>query len=216
MPDSATQRANMVASQILANGVTEDRILDAFRAIPRELFVPAAKRETAYAETSLEVIPGRFLLSPRCFAKLLALAEIDPGDSVLDVGCATGYSIAVMARIARRVIGLEEDAALVRVASDLLHSQGITDAVVQGALAQGHPQGAPYNVIVIEGGVEEIPGALLAQLAEGGRLVAILQREAQGQAVVFLKEGARTGHRFDFNDSTAVLPGFRKAAAFVF
>ncbi|HEX3431624.1 MAG TPA: protein-L-isoaspartate O-methyltransferase [Rhizomicrobium sp.] len=217
MPDYATQRVNMVASQVFANGVTEERILDAFRAVPREPFVPAAKRGIAYAEAPLEIAPARFLLSPRCFAKLVQLAEIAPDDTVLDVGCATGYSTAVIARLARRVTGLEEDAALLRVASDTLHSQHVANAtIVQGALAQGHRGGGPYDAIVIEGGVEEVPESLLAQLAEGGRLVAILQREAQGRAIVFLEEGGRTGLRFDFDDSATVLPGFRKPAAFVF
>jgi protein-L-isoaspartate(D-aspartate) O-methyltransferase len=217
MPDFATLRANMVATQILANGVTEERILDAFRAVPRELFVPAAKRGTAYVEASAEVVPGRYLLSPRCFAKLVALAKIGPEETVLDVGCATGYSTMVLAQLAKRVIGIEEDAALLRVASDMLHSQRAANAtVVQAVLAQGYRGGAPYDVIVVEGGIEQVPDALLAQLAEGGRFVAILQRDAQSRAIVFLKEGERTGHRFDFDDSAPILPGFRQPAGFVF
>jgi protein-L-isoaspartate(D-aspartate) O-methyltransferase len=217
MPDYATLRANMVDTQVMANGVTEERILEAFRAVARELFVPAAKRGIAYAETPIEIVPGRFLLSPRCFAKLVELADIRAEDTVLDVGCATGYSTAIIARLARRVIALEEDAALVRIASDMLHSLHTANAtLVQGALAPGHRGGAPYDVIVIEGGVEEVPAPLLAQLAEGGRLVAMLQREAQGRAIVFLNEAGRMGHRFDFDDSAAVLSGFRQPAGFVF
>ena len=217
MPDYATLRANMVASQIFANGVTEERILDAFRAVPREAFVPAGKRGIAYAETSIEVVPGRFLLAPRCFAKLVGLAEIGPEETVLDVGCGTGYSTTVLAQLAKRVIGLEEDATLVRVASDLLHSVRAANAtIVQGALAQGHRGGAPYDVILIDGGVEEVPEPLFTQLAEGGRLVAMLQHEAQGRAIIFLNEGGRVGHRFDFDDSATVLPGFRQPARFVF
>src|SRR5437660_2221102 len=99
MPDYAAQRANMVATQILANGVTDERILDAFRAVPRELFVPAAKREIAYAELAIAVVPGRRLLPVRTFAKLVSLAEIRPDETILDVGCTTGYSTAVTARL---------------------------------------------------------------------------------------------------------------------
>jgi protein-L-isoaspartate(D-aspartate) O-methyltransferase len=217
MPDFATLRANMVATQILANGVIEERILDAFRTVARETFVPGVSRGIAYADAPIQVVPGRYLLSPRSFAKLIEVADIEADDTVLDVGCATGYSTAVIARLAGQVIGLEEDAALVRVASDLLHSHGVPNAaVVQGSLAKGHRSGAPYDVIVIEGGAEEVPESLLAQLAEGGRLVTILQREAQGRAIVFLKEGGCIGHRFDFDASAALLPGFRKPAAFVF
>jgi protein-L-isoaspartate(D-aspartate) O-methyltransferase len=217
MPDYAAQRANMVATQVLANGVTEEHLLDAFRAVHREQFVPADKRGIAYADAPLEIVPGRQLMEPRSFAKLLGLAEILPSDSVLAIGCATGYSTAVIARLAGRVIGLEEDAALVRVATEMLHAVGVPNAtVVQGALAQGYRGGGPYDVILIEGGVEEIPEPLLAQLGEGGRLVTIFQREAMGRAVVFLNEEGHTGHRFDFDAAATVLPGFRKAPAFVF
>jgi protein-L-isoaspartate(D-aspartate) O-methyltransferase len=217
MQDYATLRANMVDTQVLANGVTEERVLEAFRSVPREPFVPAAKRGIAYAEAPIEIVPGRFLLSPRCFAKLVELADIRPEDTVLDVGCATGYSTAVIAQLASRVIALEEDAALVRVASDMLHSLRTTNAtLVQGGLAQGHRAGAPYDVIFIEGGVEQVPESLPTQLAQGGRLVAMFQREAQGRAVIFLNEAGRIGHRFDFDDFAPLLPGFRKPARFVF
>lgn len=217
MPDYAALRANMVATQLLANGVIEDRILDAFRAVPREAFVPAARRGIAYAETSIEIVPGRSLLSPRCFAKLVDLADIRREDTVLDIGCASGYSTAVVAHLAKRVIGLDEDAALVRLASDTLHSLPAKNAaIVQGVLAQGHRAAAPYDVILIEGGVEMVPEPLLAQLAEGGRLVAMFQREAQVRAVIFSKDAGRIGHRFDFDDSAALLPGFRQTAGFVF
>jgi protein-L-isoaspartate(D-aspartate) O-methyltransferase len=217
MPDYAAQRANMVATQILANGVTEERLLDAFRGVPRELFVPADKRGIAYAEVAIEVVPGRLLLPVRTFAKLLELAEIRLGETILDVGCATGYSTAVIARLGSRVFGLEEDATLVRIASDLIHSTGVAKATIaQGALADGYRSAQPFDVIIIEGGVEEVPQSLLAQLGEGGRLVTTLQRESQGRAIVFLKEGERTGHRFDFDAAATVLPGFRKPAAFVF
>lgn len=217
MPDYATLRANMVATQVLANGVTEERILEAFRAVPREEFVPGARRAIAYAEAPVEVVPGRFLLSARCFAKLVELADIAPEETVLDIGCATGYSAQVVAHLAKRVIGLEEDAALVRVASDMQHSrQAVNVTIVQGALAQGHRSSAPYDVILIEGGVEVVPELLLGQLAEGGRLVAMYRRGAQARAVIFLNENGRIGRRFDFDDAAPLLPGFREPAGFVF
>jgi len=217
MPDYATLRANMVATQVLANGVTEERILEAFRAVPREVFVPTAKRGIAYAEAPIEIVPGRFMLSPRCFAKLVELANVRPEETVLDIACATGYSTHVLAQLAKRVIGLEEDAALVRVASDMQHSlRAANIAIVQGSLAKGYRDRAHYDVIFIEGGVEVVPEVLLAQLVEGGRLVAMYRRDAQTRAVIFLNEGGRIGHRLDFDDSAMLLPGFRQPAGFVF
>lgn len=217
MPDYETLRANMVATQVFANGVTDERILDAFRAVPREAFVPAAKRGITYAEAPIEIVPGRFLLSPRCLAKLIELADIRPDEAILDVACATGYSTHVLAQLAKRVIGLEEDAALVRAASDMQHSLHAANlTIAQGAIAQGYRDAAPYDVIFVEGGVEVVPESLLAQLADGGRLLAMYRRDAQARAVVFLNEAGRIGRRFDFDDSAPLLPGFRRPAAFVF
>jgi protein-L-isoaspartate(D-aspartate) O-methyltransferase len=217
MPDYAAQRLNMVESQVRANDVTDVRVHAAMRAVPRERFVPATKRAVAYADAAIELVPGRYLLEPRTFAKMLQLAEIAPGDSVLDVGCATGYSAAVLGKLAARVIGLEEDADLVRVASDMLAALGAANArVVQGALAGGHAAAAPYEVIFIDGAVERVPDALLAQLAEGGRLVSVLQRGPQGRATLFLREDGHVGQRAAFDASAPLLAGFRQAAGFVF
>jgi protein-L-isoaspartate(D-aspartate) O-methyltransferase len=216
MPDFVAQRQNMVASQILASGVTDERLMNAFAEVPRERFVPSAKRGVAYADAAIEVVPGRRLLEPRTLAMLLRLAEIDESDSVLDVGCATGYSTAVLAAISRRVTGLEQDADLVRVAEDALRECGCRNAsVVQGSLVDGHRGDAPYNVIVVEGAFEQTPEPLIAQLAEGGRLVGILQRAEQGHAVLYLKEQGRIGRRIGFDASARVLSGFRRAAEFV-
>jgi protein-L-isoaspartate(D-aspartate) O-methyltransferase len=218
MPDYAALRANMVATQIQTYSVTDERLLDAFRKVPREQFVPADKRGIAYAETPIEIVPGRWLMPAGTFARLIQIAEVLPSDSILDVGCATGYSTAVLARLARQVVGLEEDAALVRIGSETMRrsADAANATVVQGVLARGDRSGAPYKVIFVEGGVEEIPEALFALLAEGGRLVTIIQREAMGRAIVFFKEEGVIGHRFDFDASASVLPGFRKPPAFVF
>jgi len=217
MPDYAAQRLNMVESQVRANDVTDVRIHAALREVARERFVPAARRAIAYAEAGVELVPGRFMLEPRSFAKMLQLAEIAPGDSVLDVGCATGYSTAVLAKLAARVIGLEEDADLVRVASDMLAAVGARNtAVVQGALAGGHAAAAPYDVIFIDGAVERVPDALLAQLADGGRLVTVLQHGPQGRAALFLREDGHVGHRAAFDACAPLLAGFRQPAGFVF
>jgi protein-L-isoaspartate(D-aspartate) O-methyltransferase len=217
MSNAAAQRFNMVESQVRANDVTDVRVQEALRAVPRERFVPAAKRAIAYVDAPLELVPGRFLLEPRVYAKMLQLAEIQPGDKALDVGCATGYSTAVLARLAAKVIGIEEDADLVRVATDMIPAVGTGNVlVVQGALADGYKAGGPYDAIFINGAIERAPEALLGQLAEGGRLVAVLRHGTQGRAVLYRKEDGHIGHWAAFDAGATILAGFRQPAGFVF
>ncbi len=217
MPDYAAQRLNMVDAQVRANDVTDPRIHAAMLEVPRERFVPAAKRALAYADSTVEVAPKRYLLDPRTFAKLVQLAHVQPGDNVLDVGPATGYSSAVLARLARTVVSLEQDADLVRIASEMLPAVGATNAaVVQGGFVEGCKASAPYDVIFINGAISIQPDGLLAQLAEGGRLVTIMQSNTQGRAQLFVKENSRVGARPDFDASAPALGGFKKAVGFVF
>jgi protein-L-isoaspartate(D-aspartate) O-methyltransferase len=217
MPDYAAQRANMVESQVRANDVTDPRIHDAMRENARERFVPAARRAIAYSDVPVEVVANRFLLDPRTFSKLLQLASIQPTDNVLDVGCTTGYSTAVLARLAKSVTALEQDAELVRIAPDMLAAVKASNvAVVQGGLAEGHKAKAPYDVIFINGAIEAAPEKLLALLAEGGRLVAIVQKGEQGRAHLFVRQQGRIGHRADFDASTPLLAGFHQPVGFVF
>jgi protein-L-isoaspartate(D-aspartate) O-methyltransferase len=217
MPDYAEQRFNMVASQVLASGVTDERILAAMNKIERERFVPTAKRPIAYAEAPVEVVARRYLIDPRTFSLMLAAAEIRQDDKVLDVGCVTGYSTAVLAQLASRVIGLEQDADLVRIAGEMAQALNLDNAViVQGALAEGFKGEAPYDAILVNGGIEVVPQALLAQLAPGGRLVAVVGAENHSKAMVYLNENGRLGHRVAFDASVPMLVGFRQAVGFVF
>ncbi len=217
MPDYAAQRANMVETQLSTNDVADPAIQSAMGTVPREQFIPANKRAMAYCDLPIEVAPGRYLLDPRSFAKLLTLAEVKPTDRVLDVGCTTGYSAAVLARLAKSVVALEQDADLVRLASDLLPAMGVKNAtVVQGSLIDGAKAQSPYDAVIVNGGIEEAPEALLSQLAEGGRLVAVIQQGAQGRAHLFVREKGQVGTRTGFDASVPVLAGFRKAVGFVF
>jgi protein-L-isoaspartate(D-aspartate) O-methyltransferase len=217
MADYSQQRMNMVDAQVRTNDVTDPRIHAAMREIPRERFVPLSRRALAYADALVEVAPQRYLLDPRTLSKLLQLVEIRTSDTVLDVGCATGYSSAVLARLAKSVVALEQDADLVRVAVETLASVGAANATVtQGQLAAGFKERAPYDVIFVNGGVQEQPPRLIAQLAEGGRLAAILQRGMQGHAELYVKEHGRVGSRADFDASVPLLVGFKKAVGFVF
>jgi protein-L-isoaspartate(D-aspartate) O-methyltransferase len=212
---SESARFNMVETQIRPADVTDPRVLAAISAVPREKFVPRAAAALAYADVPVAVAPGRYLLDPRSFAKLLQLAEIGVGDRVLDVGCGTGYSAAVLARLAGKVVALEQDADLVRAASQLLADAVGTVELVQGGLVEGVKDQAPYDVIFVNGAVEQIPDTLLNQLAEGGRLVTFL-KDGQSRAWLFVKEKGQVGKRPDFDADVPVLAGFRKAVGFVF
>jgi protein-L-isoaspartate(D-aspartate) O-methyltransferase len=217
MPDYAAQRRNMVEAQIRANDVTDTRIQAAMGEIARERFVPAAKRAVAYADVPVEVVAGRYLTDPRSFAKLVQLAQVKPTDTVLDVGCATGYSSAILARLAKHVVALEQDADLVRIAIDMLQAVKAQNAeVVQGSLAGGYKAKAPYDVIFVNGAIEAEPETLLSQLAEGGRLAAIVRKGEFGRARLYIRQGGHAGHRADFDASVPLLAGFRAPVGFVF
>jgi protein-L-isoaspartate(D-aspartate) O-methyltransferase len=213
---SAAARFNMIEAQIRPSNVTDPRILAALDAVARERFVPTASRALAYADVPVPVAPGRFLMDPRSFAKLLQLARVTADDKVLDVGCATGYSAAVLGRMAASVVALEQDADLVRIASEALAGAVGRITVTQGALIEGFKGEAPYDVIVVNGAIEQPPEILLAQLAEGGRLVAVMKEGGQGRAHLFLKEHGVVGQRPDFDADVPLLAGFKKATGFIF
>ncbi len=218
MADSALQRKNMVESQVRPSDVTDRRIMAAMQDIPRERFVPEGQRSLAYMDEALSFGGGRGLLAPRIFARLVQLGNIGANDRVLDVGCLSGYSAAVLARLAGHVTALESDAGLARTAQIELASKpaAIVD-VIAGALAAGHAAGAPYDVIVVEGATERMPEALTEQLAPGGRLVAIeASGRRLGQAVIITKNASGLTKRVAFEASGFLLPGFEKPTAFAF
>lgn len=212
---SESARFNMVETQIRPSDVTDERIMAAMYAVPREKFVPGSARALAYADVPVQVAQGRYLLDPRSFAKLAQLAGIETGDRILDVGPGTGYSSAVLARLGADVVAVEQDADLVRIASELLANIVGKVELVQGGLVEGCKALGPYDVIFINGAIEQVPDTLLAQLAEGGRLVCIL-KEAQSRAWLYLKENGQVGRRPDFDADVPVLAGFKKAMGFIF
>ncbi len=178
MTDFAAARYFMVEGQIRPNKVTDHRLVDVLSETPRELFVPDSARGVAYVDDDLPLGNGRYLLEPMVFARMLQFVSVQDTDRVLDVGSAGGYSTAVLARLAASVVGLDSDAGLTAGAAAALAAQGVANAtVVTGPLAEGYAQNAPYDVIVIEGTIPEVPAALINQLAEDGRLVAILRDE---------------------------------------
>jgi len=223
MIDSKQQRLNMVESQVRPSDVTDRRIVNAMLEVPREAFLAPEMKSLAYMDNAVAVRrvgdrgEARFLLSPRIFAKLVQLADIAPGAAVLDVGCASGYSTAVLARIASRVVGVESDAALAASAAATLRELGVTNAtVVPGALEAGAPGHGPYAAILLNGAVPEMPQSLLDQLGQGGRLVAVIADGSLGRAEVCQRAGTTFDTRAAFDADAPTLPGFAREAGFVF
>lgn len=217
MTDFAAARKQMVDSQLLPNKVTDARLVEAMGSVPREAFVPQAMRGVAYMDEDLQVAPGRYVIEPMVFARMLQEAGIRNTDAVLDVGCATGYSAAVLAKLGSVVVAVEEDAGLAAQASANLAATGAENAAVTTApLNAGYPGQAPYDVIVLEGAVEEVPAALIEQLAEGGRLVAVLAGRGIGKATLYTRRDGVVGQRQLFDAGLPLLPGFSREAGFVF
>ncbi len=210
-------RKNMVDSQIRTNKVTDPLVISALRSVAREKFVPEGKKGVAYIDDDLNIGGDRFLMEPMVFARLVQLADIRRTDVVLDVGCASGYSSAVLAQVASSVVALESDAELVSGATETLHELGVDNAVVvQGELAHGLPTQGPYDVILINGQVDQVPDSLREQLSEGGRLVAVVRDKGIGRATVITRRGGAFGSRTDFDASVGALPGFVAETAFEF
>ena len=220
MMDYSHARRNMIDSQLRPNGVNDRRVLGALLEIPRERFVSARRRPLAYIDEDIEVkagAPGRHLMEPMAFAKLLLLADPRGSDLVLDVGCATGYSTAVLAQLADSVVGLECDSELAAAAEAALVDLGVANAaIVSGSLAAGYASQAPYDVIILEGAVETIPDPLFDQLREGGRLVAIVQDGPVGKATLYQMVDGVISSRVAFDASVTALPEFQRPPAFTF
>lgn len=215
MTDFSTRRVMMVDTQVRPSDVTKFPIIEAMLTVPREAYVPAAKREAAYIGENVDIGPDRVVLEPRTLAKLLDALDIQPAETVLDLGCGLGYSTAVIARLADVVVAVEEDEALATEAQRTLSSGGVDNAaVIVGALAEGNAKNAPYDVITIQGGVETIPDSLLAQLREGGRIGAIFMEGALGVARIGYKIDGVVTWRFAFNAAAPVLPGFAAKRGF--
>ena len=223
MTDFAAQRRMMVDGQVRTADVTDLRLLAAMLELPRERFFPDDKASLAYLDLDAPVSapgqPVRRLLKPMVLAKLIQAAGIAATDHVLDVGCASGYSTALLTHLAGSVVGLEEDAALARQAADSMSWAGNSSAgtakIVTGPLVRGCAGEGPYDVILLQGSAEVIPPALFDQLKNGGRLVGVLGR-GQGKAMFYRRAEGDFSGRPVFDAAAAALPGFAKPPEFVF
>lgn len=215
MTDYASRRTTMVDTQVRPSDVTKFPIIDAMLNVAREDFVPAEKRDAAYADAHIDLGGGRVVMDPRTLAKMLEAVDIQPDEMVLDVGAGLGYSSALAGRLGEAVIALEEDEERVNAAGGLLAEAGIDNAAaVQGTLIEGAAKHGPYDVILVQGAVEHMPEALTEQLKDGGRIAAIFAEGALGSMRVgYMIDGAITW-RFAFNAGAPVIPGFEARRAF--
>jgi protein-L-isoaspartate(D-aspartate) O-methyltransferase len=215
--DYSALRRRMVESQLRTNKITDDAVLDAMGEVPRELFVPRALKSIAYLDEDLQIAPGRYLMEPMVLGRLLHLAEVKASDQAMVIGCGNGYSAAVLARIANSVVAVESDAALAQKAQELLVDFGASNVnLARAPLTAGYPAKAPYDVILFDGAVQQIPDSIVGQLAVGGRLVAVLQADGPGRAILATRTEAGLSQRVVFDCSVPSLPGFAKAPSFVF
>ncbi|MGL1920121.1 MAG: protein-L-isoaspartate O-methyltransferase [Hyphomicrobiales bacterium] len=220
-----TLRLNMVNSQLLPNAITSKELLDAFRNLKRENFVPAAQQSVAYIDRDLTIVTpnkqNRFILDPMVQAKLIQAADINPTDIVLDVACSTGYSTALLSKLANMVVGIEADQEIADMATKNMELQEIDNAVIVfDPLADGYKKEAPYDVIIINGLVEEVPQELFDQLADNGRLVTVeLSDESSisaplGHGYLYHKTHNVIAKRMIFDASSNKLTDFNKAVEF--
>ena len=207
MTDYAQRRTFMVDTQIRPSDVTKFPIIDAMLSVPREVYTPRDKREAAYVGENIEFAPGRVMLEPRTLAKMLDGLAISGGELVLDIGAGYGYAAAVMARMAEAVVAVEDDADRVSEAQGALSDHGADGVIMhEAALDAGAPEHGPYDVIVIEGGIEHLPEAIADQLKDGGRIAALFMEGALGTVRLGYKQNGAISWRFAFNAAAPVLP----------
>jgi protein-L-isoaspartate(D-aspartate) O-methyltransferase len=216
--DFSTVRRKMVDCQILPNNVTDQRIIDAMMELPREIFVPTSKRGIAYVDESLALGDERFLIEPMVVARLMQVLELKSTDVALSIGAGTGYSVALLGRIVDTVVAVEHVTSLIEHATKNLSELGIDNvAILKGRLTDGAPKQAPYDVIFFDGAISEVPIAISDQLAEEGRLIAMVEKPGGiCQAHLMTRNHGAISGRNIFDASTPLLPGFERRSAFSF
>ena len=218
MTDYDAARINMVEHQLRPNKVTDERILDAFLRIRREVFLPEKLRDVAYLDDDLPLGGGRYVSEPMVTARLLQAAEPAPKDNILVVGAGVGYEAALLALLSRSIVALEEEAELARLGRSGLVDHGIASVnYVEEPLRLGHRQRAPYDVILFGGAIASVPENISAQLAEAGRIAVVLRPGAGiGRATLITRTGEVLAQRVIFDAATPLLPGFAVSPGFVF
>ncbi len=216
MSQFESRRVIMVDTQVRPSDVTKFPIIAAMLDVRREVFVPEAMREAAYVGENVDLGGGRVVLEARTLAKLLDALDIQPTELVLDIGCGYGYSSAVIAHLAEVVIAVEADETMAAEAQRRLANEGVDSAVVvTGPLNRGAVKHGLYDAVVLQGGVEEVPAAIIDQIRDGGRIAAVFMAGPLGKAMIGYKQDGRVTWRFAFNATAPVLPGFAASRGFV-
>lgn len=216
MTDFAQRRTMMVDTQVRPNEVTSYPVIEAMLTVPREQFVPDARRDVAYADKNIDLARDRVLLEPRTLGRMMEVLDLQNSDLVLDVASGYGYAAAVMARIAEAVVAVESDETMAAEAEARLAAQDVFNvAVVKADLTEGCAGQAPYDAILVEGAIEVFPDTLAGQLREGGRVVALFREGNLGTVRLGRKLDGRVNWRFSFNADAPLLPGFARPRGFV-
>jgi protein-L-isoaspartate(D-aspartate) O-methyltransferase len=216
--DFAKARRNMVESQLRTNRVIDPAIVAAMGTVPRERFVPERMAPVAYVDEDLPLGGGRFLMEPMVLGRMLQEAQPNSDDAVLLIGCGSGYAAAVLSKLCSAAFALESDSGVAAGASALLVAQGADNVVVvEGPLERGWPDEAPYSLILFNGAVAEVPQAIIDQLGENGRIVAVIaEGDGPGRATLIARRGGVVSRRTLFDANTPILPDFLKSTGFVF
>lgn len=219
MPDFTLARRNMVDGQLRPNRVTNAALLAAIGELPRERFLPEAFRSVAYADEDVPLGGGRYLMEPMVLARLIQALQPQDEDRALVVGAGRGYGAALLARLVKTVTAVESDPALAAAGGQIAKDLGLSNIQwVVGELEVGAPGSAPFDVVLVEGAVRQIPQAIFDQMAEGGRLTTTISGAsgAMGVAQLFVKDGGVTSGRPLFDAGTPLLPGFAPPPRFTF
>ena len=215
--DFAAARGNMVDCQILPNRVTDQRLISALSTVPREAFVPTEFKGVAYIDEAIPLGGGRYLMEPLVTARLIQTAEPKAQDLALVIGCGTGYGAAVLSYLVGTVVAVESDGGLAKEANQILSDLGIdTVAIMEDHMENGYRKQAPYDVIFFDGAVADVPDAISSQLAEEGRLVAVVSKDGVGKAMLMTRHFDQLSSREVFDAGTPLLPGFERSESFVF
>ncbi len=217
MTDFSSARNNMVISQLYPNGVVSEAILNAFRVLPRELFVPETDRAHCYMDDGIQISPTRFLMEPVLFARMVEALSLCSTDHVLDIGGGAGYSAAVLSKICNHVTSYEPDALLQSQANESWKAAGCEKNIATTDSLTFQPE--TFDAIILNGACETVPKNLLNALKPGGRLVAVQMASdlPSGQVIYYLKNtGGIVSSRVLFEACAPYLPGFEPEQKFVF